>query len=54
MTQAIEIGNTAIAMSPHDEFVAKIDYTVDRAQQALLALQKPRATGTRRSRRTRR
>src|SRR5271154_995036 len=41
MTQAIEIGNTAIAMSPHDEFVAKIDYTVDRAQRALLALQKP-------------
>jgi len=28
-------------MSPQDEFVAKIDYTVDRAQQALLALQKP-------------
>ena len=43
MTQAIEIGNTAaaIAMSPHDEFVAKIDYTVDRAQRALLDLQKP-------------
>jgi len=41
MTQAIEIGNTAIAMSPHDEFAAKIDYTVDRCQRALLALQKP-------------
>ena len=46
MTQAIDIGNTAIAMSPldespHDEFVAKIDYTVDRAQRALLDLQKP-------------
>ena len=41
MTQAIEIGNGAIAMSPHDEFVAQIDYTVDRAQRALLALQKP-------------
>ena len=41
MTQAIEIGNGAIAMSPHDEFVARIDYTVDRAQRALLALQKP-------------
>ena len=41
MNQATEIGNTAIAMSPHDEFVAKIDYTIDRAQQALLALQKP-------------
>ena len=45
MTQAIEIGNTAVAMSndqsPHDEFVAKIDYTVDRAQRALLDLQKP-------------
>jgi squalene-hopene/tetraprenyl-beta-curcumene cyclase len=41
MTQAIEIGNAAIAMSPHDEFVAKVDYTVDRAQRALLALQKP-------------
>ncbi len=41
MNQAAEIGNTAIAMSPHDEFVAKIDYTVDRAQRALLALQKP-------------
>ena len=40
--QAAEIGNTAaIAMSPHDEFVAKIDYTVDRAQRALIALQKP-------------
>jgi squalene-hopene/tetraprenyl-beta-curcumene cyclase len=41
MNQAAEIGNTAIAMSPHDEFVGKIDYTIDRAQQALLALQKP-------------
>ncbi len=41
MSQAIEIGNTAIAMSPHDEFVAKVDYTVDRAQRALIALQKP-------------
>src|ERR1700733_3593398 len=41
MTQAIEIGNTAIAMSPHDEFVAKIDYTVERAQRSLLELQKP-------------
>lgn len=28
-------------MSPHDEFVAKIDYTVARAQRALIALQKP-------------
>src|ERR1700685_4388928 len=41
MTQAIEIGNTAIAMSPHDELVAKVDYTVDRAQRSLLDLQKP-------------
>lgn len=41
MSQAIEIGNTAVAMSPHDEFVAKIDYTVERAQRALLAMQKP-------------
>src|ERR1700691_4065790 len=41
MTQAIEIGSGAIAMSPHDEFVAKVDYTVDRAQRALLALQTP-------------
>jgi squalene-hopene/tetraprenyl-beta-curcumene cyclase len=41
MTQAIEIGHTAVARSPHDEFVAKIDHTVDRAQRALLALQKP-------------
>src|ERR1700685_2523238 len=41
MTQAIEIGNTAIAMSPHDELVAKVDYTVDRAQRSLIALQKP-------------
>jgi len=41
MSQAIEIGNTAIAMSPHDEFVAKVDYTIDRAQRALLALQTP-------------
>src|ERR1035437_6824701 len=41
MSQAIEIGGTAIAMSPHDEFVAQVDYTVDRAQRALIALQKP-------------
>jgi squalene-hopene/tetraprenyl-beta-curcumene cyclase len=41
MTQAIEIRHTAVARSPHDEFVAKIDHTVDRAQRALLALQKP-------------
>src|SRR5277367_4427839 len=41
MSQAIEIGNTAVAMSPHDEFVAKIDYTVERAQRSLLELQKP-------------
>ncbi|MGC2762638.1 MAG: hypothetical protein WA206_15125, partial [Candidatus Binatus sp.] len=41
MSQAIEIGSTAVAMSPHDEFVAKVDYTVDRAQRALIALQKP-------------
>jgi len=41
MSQAIEIGSTAIAMSPHDEFVAQVDYTVDRAQRALIALQKP-------------
>src|ERR1700724_3461853 len=41
MNQAAEIENTAITMSPHDEFVAKIDYTIDRAQSSLLALQKP-------------
>ncbi len=49
MTQAIEIGNTqpveivntAVPMSPHDEFVGKIDYTVDCARRVLLQLQKP-------------
>ena len=41
MSQAIEIGNTAIAMSPHDEFGAKLDYTVERAQRSLLEQQQP-------------
>jgi squalene-hopene/tetraprenyl-beta-curcumene cyclase len=41
MTQAIEIASPAIAISPRDEFAGKIDYTIDRAQQSLIALQKP-------------
>src|SRR5216683_4443866 len=41
MTQAIEIASPAIAISPRDEFAGKIDYTIDRAQRSLLALQKP-------------
>ncbi|MDO8430837.1 MAG: squalene--hopene cyclase [Candidatus Binatus sp.] len=40
MSQAISIDNMA-ALSPHDEFVAKVDYTIERAQNSLLALQKP-------------
>ncbi len=41
MTQAIEIAASAIAISPRDEFAGKIDYTIDRAQRSLIALQKP-------------
>ncbi len=40
MSQAISIDNVA-ASSPHDEFVARVDYTIERAQTSLLALQKP-------------
>src|SRR5487761_80665 len=29
------------AAAPHDEFVAKIDYTIDRARRSLIALQHP-------------
>ena len=41
MTQAIEINSPALAISPRDEFAGKIDYTIDRAQSSLIALQKP-------------
>src|SRR5258705_10901201 len=41
MTQAIEIASPAIAISPRNEFAGKIDYTIDRAQHSLIALQKP-------------
>ena len=43
MSEALEIanGHAAIARPPHDEFVAKVDDTIDRAQRSLLALQKP-------------
>ncbi|HYL58756.1 MAG TPA: squalene--hopene cyclase [Candidatus Acidoferrales bacterium] len=33
--------NSAVAISPRDESVAKLDYTIDRAQRSLIALQKP-------------
>ena len=41
MTQAIEINSPAITISPRDEFAGKLDYTIDRAQRSLIALQKP-------------
>src|SRR5260370_25002947 len=41
MTQAIEIANSAIAISPRDECAGKPDYTIGRAQRSLIALQKP-------------
>jgi squalene-hopene/tetraprenyl-beta-curcumene cyclase len=41
MTQAIEINSPSIAISPRAEFAGKLDYTIDRAQRALLDLQKP-------------
>jgi squalene-hopene/tetraprenyl-beta-curcumene cyclase len=41
MTQAIEIQAPAITISPRDEFAGKLDYTIDRAQRSILALQKP-------------
>ncbi len=43
MNQIAEIDSHAapLASGPHDEFAAKIDYTIDRAQRSLLALQHP-------------
>src|SRR5260370_42651946 len=41
MTQAIEINSPDPAISPRYEFGGKIDYTIDRAQSSLIALQKP-------------
>ncbi len=41
MSQALEIENSAVVILPHDESVAKLDYTIDRAQRSLIALQKP-------------
>ena len=41
MNQALEIENSAVVISPHDESVAKLDYTIERAQRSLIALQKP-------------
>ncbi len=43
MSQPVEIENleSAAAISPCDEFVARLDYTIEHAQRSLLALQKP-------------
>lgn len=41
MSQALEVVNSAAVIMPHDESVAKLDYTIDRAQRSLIALQKP-------------
>ena len=41
MSQAIPLDNTAAVLSPHDEFAAKVDYTIERAQRSLIELQRP-------------
>jgi squalene-hopene/tetraprenyl-beta-curcumene cyclase len=43
MNQSLDTSNAtaARAISPHDEFVARVDYTIDRAQQSLIAVQHP-------------
>ncbi len=42
MSEAVQIATTAAAPVPaRSEFAAKVDYTIDRAQRALIALQKP-------------
>ncbi|HVN64779.1 MAG TPA: squalene--hopene cyclase [Candidatus Binataceae bacterium] len=46
MDQPTEIGTAhpaavPAAHAPHDEFVAKVDYTIDRARRSLIAKQKP-------------
>ena len=40
VAQAVE-NEAYAALSPHDEFVAQIDYTIGRAQRSLLAMQRP-------------
>jgi hypothetical protein len=44
MNQAIGSNNAdaVVALSPHDEPVAKLDFTIDRARRALLAQQHPK------------
>src|SRR5260370_15805517 len=43
MSQARGANNAdaVVALSPHDELVAKVDFTIDRARRALLAQQHP-------------
>ncbi|HYB91340.1 MAG TPA: squalene--hopene cyclase [Candidatus Binataceae bacterium] len=43
MNQTLPVQNTypAGAISPHDEFIGRIDYTIQRAQRALIELQRP-------------
>jgi hypothetical protein len=43
MSEALEVNNAdaVAAFSPHDELVAKVDFTIERARRALLAQQHP-------------
>jgi hypothetical protein len=43
MSEALGVNNAnaVVALSPHDELVAKVDSTIERAQRALLTQQHP-------------